>query len=76
MKRARRKLKLFKKQVEAGRRAIEDVKQFMTCQLAYYKNYNDHGRVLRLSRLCYALFGDIMGGKLCLELPKTGPASA
>lgn len=76
MKRARRKLKLFKKQVEAGRRAMEDVKQFMTCQLAYYKNYNDHGRVLRLSRLCYALFGDIMGGKLCLELPKTGPASA
>ena len=76
MKRARRKLKYFKREVEAGRRAVEDVKQFMTCQLAYYKNYNDHGRVLRLSRLCYALFGDIMGGKLCLELPKTGPASA
>ena len=76
VKRARRKLKLFKSQVAAGRRAMEDVKQFMTCQLAYYKNYNDHGRVLRLSRLCYALFGNIMGGKPCIELPKTGPASA
>lgn len=76
VKRARRKLKLFKSQVAAGRRAMEDVKQFMTCQLAYYKNYNDHGRVLRLSRLCYALFGNIMGGKPCIELPKTGAASA
>ncbi|MEY8576467.1 reverse transcriptase domain-containing protein [Oscillospiraceae bacterium 21-37] len=76
MKRARRKLKYFKREVEAGRRAMEDVKQFMTCQLAYYKNYNDHGRVLRLSRLCFALFGDIMGGKPCIELPGTGPASA
>ena len=76
MKRARRKLKYFKREVEAGKRAIEDVKQFMTCQLAYYKNYNDHGRVLRLSRLCFALFGNIMGGTRCIELPKTGPASA
>ncbi len=76
VKRARRKLKLFKCQVEAGKRDIETVKQFMVCQLAYYKNYNDHGRVLRLSRLCYALFGDIMGGKPCIVSQKTGPASA
>lgn len=76
VKRARRKLKLFKRQLEAGKRDIETVKQFMVCQLAYYKNYNDHGRVLRLSRLCYTLFGDIMGGKPCIASQKTGPGSA
>lgn len=76
VKRARRKLRLFKEQVAAGKREIETVKQFMVCQLAYYKNYNDHGRVLRLSRLCYALFGDIMGGTKCIKSQKTGPASA
>ena len=59
VKRARRKLKFFKREVDAGKRTVEEVKQFMTCQVAYYKGYNDHGRVLRLMRLCYALFGDI-----------------
>lgn len=76
VKRARRKLKLFKEQVVEGKRELETVKQYMTCQLSYYKGYNDHGRVLRLSRLCYALFGDIMGGTKCIKSQKTGPASA
>ena len=62
--------------VVEGKREIETVKQYMTCQLSYYKGYNDHGRVLRLSRLCYALFGDIMGGIKCIKSQKTGPASA
>ena len=76
VKRARRKLRLFKEQVAAGKRDIKSVKQFMECQLAYYKGYNDHGRVLRLLQLCYALFGDIMGGTKCIKSQKTGPASA
>ena len=56
VKRARRKLKLFRREWQAGTRTLEDVAQYMTSQLAYYRNYNDHGRILRLRRLCYALF--------------------
>ena len=57
VKRARRKLKLFKREWLAGKRTLEEVAQYMTSQCAYYSNYNDHGRLLRLWRLCYALFG-------------------
>ena len=56
VKRARRKLKLFKREWLAGTRTLEEVAQYMTSQCAYYSNYNDHGRLLRLWRLCYALF--------------------
>lgn len=57
VKRARRKLRLFRREWLAGKRTLEDVAQYMTSQCAYYRNYNDHGRLLRLWRLCYALFG-------------------
>ena len=56
VKRARRKLKLFRREWMAGKRTLEEVAQYMTSQLAYYRNYNDHGRILRLRRLCYAIF--------------------
>ena len=56
VKRARRKLKLFRREWLAGKRTLEDVAQYMTSQLAYYRNYNDHGHILRLHRLCYGLF--------------------
>lgn len=56
MKRARRKLKMFRREYGEGRRSMEEIDQFMECQLAYYREYNDHGRVLRLSRLRHALF--------------------
>ena len=56
VKRARRKLKLFRREWLAGKRTLEEVAQYMTSQCAYYSNYNDHGRLLRLWRLCYALF--------------------
>ncbi len=59
MKRARRKLKLFQREVDAGLRTLEEVEQYMVSQCAYYRNYDDHGRVLRLQRLCHALFGDL-----------------
>lgn len=62
IKRARRKLKLFRREVLSGKRKMEDVEQYMTSQRAYYKNFNDHGRLLRLERLYYALFE---GGQLC-----------
>ena len=57
MKRARRKLKAFKPRVDAGTMPLESVKEFLQSQTAYYKNYNDHGRVLRLRRLYQAIFG-------------------
>ena len=56
VKRARRKLKLFRREHLAGKRTLESVAEYMTSQCAYYGNYNDHGRLLRLWRLCYALF--------------------
>ena len=73
MKRARRKLKLFYREFKAGKRPLKDVEQYMNCQSAYYKNFNDHGRLLRLQRLYHAIF---FGGRQCSGSQKTGPASA
>jgi len=56
MKRARRKLKAFHKKVVAGEMTLADVDTFMQSQIAYFENYDDHGRVLKLRRLHYALF--------------------
>ena len=73
IKRARRKLKLFYREFKAGKRPLKDVEQYMNCQSAYYKNFNDHGRLLRLQRLYHAIF---FGGRQCSGSQKTGPASA
>ena len=73
IKRARRKLKLFYREFKAGKRPLKDVEQYMNCQSAYYKNFNDHGRLLRLQRLDHAIF---FGGRQCSGSQKTGPASA
>jgi len=56
MKRARRKMKLFRGKVEAGTMTTQQVWQWLQSQLSYYKNFNDHGRVLRLMRLYHAMF--------------------
>ena len=73
IKRARRKLKLFYREFKAGKRPLKDVEQYMNCQSAYYKNFNDHGRLLSLQRLYHAIF---FGGGQCSGSQKTGPASA
>lgn len=73
VKRARRKLKLFHREFVAGKRPLEDVKQYMECQSAYYRKFNDHGRLLRLRRLYHAIF---FGGAKCIKSPETGCASA
>lgn len=57
MKRARRKLRYFKPKVDAGEMTAEAVGQWLQSQIAYYENYNDHGRVLRLHRLYHAIYG-------------------
>lgn len=69
VKRARRKLKMFHHEFKAGKRPLSDAEQFMECQSAYYRNFDDHGRLLRLRRLYYAIF---FGGAKCSELSKTG----
>lgn len=43
--RARRKLKLFHREWLAGKRTLQEVAQYMNCQEAYYKNFDDHGRL-------------------------------
>ena len=43
--------------IRARKRTLQEVSQYMNCQEAYYKNFDDHGRLLRLRRLCYAIFG-------------------
>ena len=75
IKRARSKLRLFHREFTAGKRDFKDIEQYMECQSAYYRNFNDHGRLLRLRRLYHAIF---FGGTTCLEsqIQKTGLSSA
>ena len=73
IKRARRKLKLFYREFKAGKRDFKDIEQYMECQSAYYRNFNDHGRLLRLRRLYYAIF---FGGAKCSESSGAGKVSA
>ena len=56
MKRARRKLRLFQARVASGEMTVEQVAQWLQTPISYYENFNDHGRVLKLRRLCYAIF--------------------
>ena len=57
MKRARHKIRAFKRMVGAGKMALEDLRTGAQGSIAYFENYNDHNRVLRLRRLFYAIFG-------------------
>lgn len=57
IKRARRKIKMFKRKIDSGEITYIDLWEVMNSAFAYYGQYNDHGRILRLRRLFYALFG-------------------
>ena len=72
IKRSRRKLKFFQREVSAGRRTLADVAEFMQSQRSYYNNFDDHGRLLRLERLSYAIFG----GALCSKSSKPAAGKA
>ena len=56
MKRARRKMRYFRQQVDTGEKTLEQVAEWLEGPIAYYEQFNDHGRVLKLRRLYYALF--------------------
>lgn len=60
MKRARRKLKKFKEKVDAGEMTVKQVEEWLQGQISYFEKFNDHGRVLRLRRIFYAIY---KGGK-------------
>lgn len=74
MKRANRKLNYFQREYEAGNGGLDSAKECLRSQCAYYENYDDHGRILRLMRRYYAKFG---GATSCTgsSIPKPGTAS-
>ena len=57
IKRARRKIRAFRAKLTAGEMTFEDVRTSVQSSLAYFGGYDDHGRVLRLRRLFYAIYG-------------------
>lgn len=57
MKRARRKIKAFYYKVQTGEMTYEDLWTSVHGMLAYFENYDDHNRILKLRRLFYAVFG-------------------
>lgn len=56
MQRARRKMRYFRRRMDAGEMTLKQVSEWLKGQIAYFKKFNDHGRILRLNRLFYALF--------------------
>ena len=52
-----RKLKALKGQIRDGKATYEDVRCSINSTLSYYRNYDDHAKVLRVKRTFYALFG-------------------
>ena len=57
VKRTRRKIKAFYHKVQSGEMTYEDLWTSVNGMLAYFESYNNHGRVLRLRRLFYAIYG-------------------
>lgn len=55
--RARRKIKAFKGKIDSGMMGYEELRTSINGVLAYFKSYNNHNRILKLSRLFYTLFG-------------------
>lgn len=55
--RARRKIRRFQALMDEGRMTYPDLWDAIQGVFNYYGSYNDHGRVLHLRRLLFALFG-------------------
>lgn len=55
MKRARRKIKLMDEQEREGKITSKEEAEWFVTTTAYYRNYDDHNRVLRLNRIRYAI---------------------
>lgn len=55
MKRTRRKIKLMDRMEREGTITRKESDEWFTSATAYYRNYNDHNRVLRLNRIHHAI---------------------
>ena len=56
MKAARRKIRLYKKRVDAGEMTVPQAEDQLQGHIAYYENFDDHGRVMHLRRIIHATF--------------------
>lgn len=56
MKAARRKIRLYKKRVDAGEMTVPEAEEQLQGHIAYYENFDDHGRVMHLRQIIYATF--------------------
>lgn len=68
VKRTRAKARAFYRMWLDGTRTIEQIQQWYQVQIAYFRNFDDHNRILKLNRLMYNLFG---GAYQCSKLSKT-----
>lgn len=57
IRRDRRKVKAFHQKIQGGEMTYMDLWTSMNGMLSYLGQYDDHGKVLRLRRLFYHLFG-------------------
>lgn len=57
VKRARKKFKAFRRKINDDSMTADELWTSVNGIFAYFADYNDHGRVLRLRRLFYSLFG-------------------
>ena len=55
--RARRKLKALKPMYDAGKLSAEDLWASVQGAYNYYREHDDHGRILKLKRTFYAVYG-------------------
>lgn len=51
-----RKQHLYKRKVDAGEMTVQQAEEQLQGHIAYYKNFNDHGRVKHLRRIIHATF--------------------
>lgn len=56
MKAERRKIRLYKKRVDAGEMTVPQAEDQLQGHIAYYENFDDHGRVMHLRRIIHATF--------------------
>lgn len=57
VKRARRKIKAYRRMVDDGLMTYEDLWSSVNGIIAYFEKYDDHNRILKLRRLFFSVFG-------------------
>lgn len=60
VKRLRRKIRTFRRKVSNNEMTFLDAKFSFDCSIAYFQNYNDHNRELKLNRYFHSMFKEEM----------------